>query len=380
MTVLIDTFLNTADIHAEQRGRIGFLSLNRPQALNALSLEMVRKLYAILDIWRESQDIAAIALRGNSRSGPFGTFCAGGDLRFFYEQTLQENPQVGNFFTEEYALDALIHAYPKPVIACMDGIVMGGGMGLAQGASHRIVTERSQLAMPETRIGFLPDVGGGYFLSRCPGYAGEWLGLTGNTVSGADALTIGWADHFLPSTRLPEFWQQLAEKEWNDSAEVAQWVAHSLDPAPAVSDDFVHGLRQADRYFAGADPVTIVHALEQAEGDIWAQATAATLCQRSPLMLHVVLRQIRSGRALSYAQNIYRERDMVHHCFHPDHLERTPRHSEVIEGIRALVIDKDQRPLWQPARMEDVTPEMVDGFFAEVWRSGEHPLRQLLQS
>jgi hypothetical protein len=105
-----------------------------------------------------------VALRGNSRQGPFGTFCAGGDLRFFYEQTLQENPQVGDFFTEEYALDALIHAYPKPVIACMDGIVMGGGMGLAQGASHRIVTERSQLAMPETRIGFFPDVGGGHFL------------------------------------------------------------------------------------------------------------------------------------------------------------------------------------------------------------------------
>lgn len=366
-------------IEAEVRGRVGLLALNRPQALNALSLEMVRSLHAALMAWREDPSVVAVALRGNSRQGPFGTFCAGGDLRFFYEQTLQENPQVGNFFTEEYALDALIHAYPKPVIACMDGIVMGGGMGLAQGASHRIVTERSQLAMPETRIGFLPDVGGGYFLSRCPGHAGEWLGLTGNAVSGADALAIGWADHFLPSTRLPEFWQQLAEKEWRDSVEVTQWVAHSSDPAPAVSDDFVHSLRQADCYFTGADPVTIVHALEQAEGDAWAQATAATLRQRSPLMLHVVLRQIRSGRALSYVQNIYRERDMVHHCFHPDHLGRTPRHSEVIEGIRALVIDKDQRPLWQPARMEDVTPEMADGFFAEVWRPGEHPLRQLLQ-
>ena len=125
--------------------------------------------------------------------------------------------------------------------------------------------------------------------------------------------------------------------------------------------------------------ISIVHALEQAKGDAWAQATAATLRQRSPLMLHVVLRQIRSGRALSYAQNIYRERVMVHHCFHPEHLGRAPRHSEVIEGIRALVIDKDQRPLWQPERVEDVTPEMAEGFFTEVWRPGDHPLRQLLQ-
>ena len=370
---------DTSVIEAEVRGRVGLITLNRPQALNALSLEMVRHLHAVLLAWRADPFVVAVALRGNSRQGPFGAFCAGGDLRFFYEQTLQENPQVGNFFTEEYALDALIHAYPKPVIACMDGIVMGGGMGLAQGASHRIVTERSQLAMPETRIGFFPDVGGGYFLSRCPGYAGEWLALTGNAVSGADALAIGWADHWLPSTRLPEFWRQLAEKQWSDSAAIAQWVTQSCDPAPAVSDDFDHGLRQAEHYFAGTDLAAIVRQLEQAKGDAWAQATAATLRQRSPLMLHVVLRQIRSGRALSYAQNIYRERVMVHHCFHPEHLGRAPRHSEVIEGIRALVIDKDQRPLWQPERVEDVTPEMAEGFFAEVWRPGDHPLRQLLQ-
>ena len=366
-------------LQAEQKGGIGFITLNRPQALNALSLDMVRGLYAQLLAWREDASVVALALRGNSRSGPFGVFCAGGDLRFFHAQILQGSSLIEDFFTEEYALDMLIRQYPKPVVACMDGITMGGGMGLAQGASHRIVTERSQLAMPETRIGFFPDVGGGYFLSRCPGYAGEWLALTGNAVSGADALAIGWADHWLPSTRLPEFWQQLAEKQWSDSAAIAQWVTQSCDPAPAVSDDLDHGLVQAGRYFASGDMISIVHALEQAKGDAWAQATAATLRQRSPLMLHVVLRQIRGGRALSYAQNIYRERVMVHHCFHPEHLGRAPRHSEVIEGIRALVIDKDQRPLWQPERVEDVTPEMAEGFFTEVWRPGDHPLRQLLQ-
>lgn len=235
-------------------------------------------------------------------------------------------------------------------------------MGLAQGASHRIVTERSQLAMPETRIGFFPDVGGGYLLSRCPGHSGEWLALTGDTVTGADAIHIGWADHYLPSAQLPGFWQQLGEQHFAHADELAPWVARQCMQPPAVSESFAHALQQADRYFAADDATAIVQALESAE-DTWAQATAATLRQRSPLMLHVALQQVRSGRSLTFEQNIQRERSMVRHAFHPQHMRRHSSDSEVMEGIRALVIDKDQQPRWQPSCVEDVTSDMVMPFF-----------------
>ncbi|MDO5653318.1 MAG: enoyl-CoA hydratase/isomerase family protein [Brachymonas sp.] len=367
----------TPAVEAEVRGRIGFVTLNRPQALNALSLDMVRGLYAQLLAWRDDPAIVAIAMRGTSRNGPFGAFCAGGDIRFFHEHTLRGNPQVEDFFTEEYLLDALIQHYPKPCIACMDGITMGGGMGLAQGTRHRIVTERSQLAMPETRIGLFPDVGGGYFLSRCPGHAGEWLALTGNTVVGADALAIGWADHYLPSERLPDLWRQLGDIPFADTATLAQWLQEQCPPAPKPSDDFAHALQQAGRYFADGDATAIVQKLEAATDDAWAQATASTLRQRSPLMLHVVLQQVRSGRALTVAENIHRERSMVRHCFYPQHLGRTSMQSEVLEGVRALVIDKDQQPRWQPQRVEEVTPAMVDGFFVQAWPDAVHPLAVL---
>ena len=349
-------------LQAEQKGGIGFITLNRPQALNALSLDMVRGLYAQLLAWREDASVVALALRGNSRSGPFGVFCAGGDLRFFHAQILQGSSLIEDFFTEEYALDMLIRQYPKPVVACMDGITIGGGMGLAKCASQRIVTERRQLAMPETRIGFFPDVGGGYLLSRCPGHSGEWLALTGDTVTGADAIHIGWADHYLPSAQLPGFWQQLGEQHFAHADELAPWVARQCMQPPAVSESFAHALQQADRYFAADDATAIVQALESAE-DTWAQATAATLRQRSPLMLHVALQQVRSGRSLTFEQNIQRERSMVRHAFHPQHMRRHSSDSEVMEGIRALVIDKDQQPRWQPSCVEDVTSDMVMPFF-----------------
>jgi enoyl-CoA hydratase/carnithine racemase len=178
----------------EVRGRVGCITLNRPRALNALSLRMIRDITAALMAWRDDAHVLAVAVRGMGKEGPFGAFCAGGDIRFFHQAALAGNPELEDFFTEEYALNHLIHTYPKPYIAFMDGIVMGGGMGISQGASLRIVTERSQLAMPETGIGLFPDVGGGYFLSRCPGRMGEYLALTGQVTGAAEALALGLAD------------------------------------------------------------------------------------------------------------------------------------------------------------------------------------------
>jgi enoyl-CoA hydratase/carnithine racemase len=170
------------EILSEVRGQVGLITLNRPRALNALSLGMVRDLMRVLLAWQSDARVLAVAVRGSNKEGPFGAFCAGGDIRFLHQAGSQGNPQLEDFFTEEYALNHLIHHYGKPYIAFMDGIVMGGGMGISQGAVLRVVTERTKMAMPETAIGLFPDVGGGYFLSRCPGRVGEWLALTGDTI------------------------------------------------------------------------------------------------------------------------------------------------------------------------------------------------------
>lgn len=173
---------------SEIRGQVGCITLNRAKALNALSLDMVRALTEVLLQWQNNPSVQAVAIRGMGKTGPFGSFCAGGDIRFFHQAALVGNPELEDFFTEEYRLNHLIHNYPKPYIAFMDGIVMGGGMGVSQGASHRLVTARTKMAMPETHIGLFPDVGGGYFLSRCPGRTGEWLALTGEALDAGKSV------------------------------------------------------------------------------------------------------------------------------------------------------------------------------------------------
>ncbi len=355
------------------RGRVGLITLNRPQALNALTLPMIRALTICLQSWRDDERIQAVALRGSNKAGPFGAFCAGGDIRFFHQALLSGDPSPEDFFTEEYTLNHLIHHFPKPVLAFMDGVVMGGGMGLSQGAMYRLVTARSKLAMPETTIGLFPDVGGGYFLSRCPGFAGEWLALTGTSLGAAEAIQLGLADHCLDAAQLPRAWDALAHIESPDGARLQAWLAEfsALEPANANLDR-----RQIDAFF-GLDSVRdIVHALE-ADGSDWAQRTAAQMRLRSPLMLHVAFEQIRRARHLTVAQDLRMERDMMRHCFFPSHLARSGADTDTAEGIRALVIDKDNAPQWQPACIEDVTPDMVQPFFQSPWLVHCHPLRAL---
>lgn len=362
----------------EVRGQIGFITLNRPKALNALSLDMVRALRGTLLEWQADANVLAVAVRGTHKEGPFGAFCAGGDIRFLHQAGSQGNPQLEDFFTEEYALNHLIHQFGKPYIAFMDGIVMGGGMGISQGGSLRIVTERTKMAMPETAIGLFPDVGGGYFLSRCPGRVGEWLALTGNTIGAAQAVAFGLADGFMASERQAGVWDGLGVKAFADGPAVEQWVAsHFSAPldnaATAQAPSEVEAERSAiDAYFALPDSTAIVSALEAASDSDWARATAATLRKRSPLMLHVVLEQIRRARDMTLADDLRMERDMVRHCFF-----LRPGQSETVEGIRALAVDKDHAPRWSPARIEDVTPDTVQAFFASPWPAHAHPLAGL---
>jgi enoyl-CoA hydratase/carnithine racemase len=356
------------EVVAEVRGQVGCITLNRPKALNALSLGMVRDLMAALLAWQHDDKVLAVAVRGNGREGPFGAFCAGGDIRFLHAAGSVGNPQLEDFFTEEYALNHLIHNYGKPYIAFMDGIVMGGGMGISQGGSLRIVTERTKMAMPETAIGLFPDVGGGYFLSRCPGRVGEWLALTGDTIGAADAIAFGLADGFLPADQQAAVWEGLGTQAFADGAAAQQWVASKFVAAGACQ---VSARAQINQYFALDGVPAIVAALERADDD-WARATAATLRKRSPLMLHVVLEQIRRARAMGLADDLRMERDMVRHCFY-----LRPGESETLEGIRALAVDKDQNPAWRPARIEDVSPELVQAFFKSPWPAHAHPLAAL---
>ncbi len=363
-------------IIVERRGSVGFITLNRPKALNALSLPMVRELLATLQAWRDDPALRVVAIRGTNKVGRpgspeslFGGFCAGGDIRFFHQAALAGDPALDEFFTAEYTLNYLIHSYPKPFIAFMDGMVMGGGMGIGQGARVRIVTEQTRMAMPETNIGLFPDVGGGYFLSRCPDHVGEYLALTGDVIGADDAVAFGLADVNIEAARLPALWEALAAQSFAGAAEVNAWIATNLI---ADYERPVWAGSRFDQYFSLLRVKHMVDALE-ASPDAWALKTAATLRKRSPLMLHVTLEQIRRARTMGLADELRMERGMMHHCFHG----RPGANSEAVEGIRALAIDKDFHPRWQPARIEDVKPAMVAAFFESPWPADAHPLRAL---
>ncbi len=389
----------------ETRGCAGLITLNRPKALNALSLAMIRQITAALLEWHAQPAIKLVAIRGMGKNPahaadstapaftPFGSFCAGGDIRYFHQAIFAGDPSLEDFFTEEYQLNHLIHTYPKPYVAFMDGIVFGGGMGISQGASHRIVTERTKMAMPETGIGLFPDVGGGYFLSRCPGRVGEYLALTGVLMNDAQAMSYALADIAVQSDRLAAFWESLASTVFINETEVDRFVhdfyigglsfGRGTDQEQAFDrrHEKMNALEQAlrpdiDRIFALPTVPDIFKALEK-ETSEWALTTLVTLRKRSPLMLHVVLEQVRRARSMTLADDLRMERNMVRHCFHTHHLGRTGAASETVEGIRALAVDKDHAPQWNPARIEDITPEMMQPFFTSPWPVHAHPIRHL---
>jgi len=386
------------EVVSEKVGAIGFITLNRPKALNALSLPMVRELTHVLRGFESDAEVLAVVIRGSNKEGPFGAFCAGGDIRYFHQAALSGDASLEDFFTEEYNLNHIIHTYRKPYIALMDGIVMGGGMGLSQGIALRVVTERTQMAMPETQIGLFPDVGGGYFLSRCPGNTGEYLALTGQLLRGAEALSVGLADVCIASEALPALWNGLQRQKWTQADDVVAWVKERAF-IPAKVDSVTQPIgghaanaavskpawwdAQIDSIFCLSTVSDMVNALSQLalkQPEGWVAETLKALRQRSPLLLAVSLEQIRRGRTMGLADELRMERDMVRHCFHADHLKRRGAQTDTAEGIRALVIDKDRQPKWLPASIEEVTHDMVQPFFQSPWPSGLHPLRHLVDA
>ena len=372
-----------SEITTEVVRTMGFITLNRPKALNALSLPMVQALLDTLRAWKDDAAILGVAIRGSNKAGEpgtpealFGGFCAGGDIRFFHQAALTGNADLDTFFTDEYTLNHLIHHYPKPYIAFMDGIVMGGGMGISQGARLRIVTDTTKMAMPETGIGLFPDVGGGYFLSRCPGHVGEYLALTGDTIGGAQAVLWRLADTCVRASELSILWAEL--QAVSSAEQLGAWIASKKIASPADST-WATGIfdAQMEQAFSSGTVSGILAALDAATSEA-AHAAAKTLRHRSPLMLHVVLEQVRRARSMSLADDLRMERDLVQHCFYTAHLDRSGATSETVEGIRALAVDKDHQPQWNPAGIEQVTPAMVEPFFISPWPAGQHPLKDLV--
>ena len=378
----------------EERGHAGLITLNRPKALNALSLGMVRQITAALLKWRDQANIQLVAIRGMGKHAdgsatagassfaPFGSFCAGGDIRFFHQAALAGDPALEDFFTEEYSLNHLIHTYPKPYIAFMDGICMGGGMGISGHLaknSIRIVTERTKMAMPEAMIGLFPDVGGGYFLSRCmdstPG-VGEYLALTGELMHAADAIAVGLADVQLSSADLSRLWESITTGAQTRDELMAQITPNSIALRAYSMPAIALNCLKIEIIFGSGSLLDMIAKLQTDSSD-WAQHTTAALRKRSPLMLHITLELIRRARTMNLADDLRLERDLVRHCFHTQHLQRSGATAETVEGIRALAVDKDHAPKWNPVRLEDITPEMIAPFFVRPWPAQAHPLRHL---
>jgi enoyl-CoA hydratase/carnithine racemase len=321
---------------------VGRILLNRPRALNALNLPMIRACAAILQTWRDDPHVDAVVIEGAGDRA----FCAGGDIRVLREaQIAGDLATVDEFFAEEYALNLAIATYPKPYIALVDGICMGGGIGLSVHAPYRVATEHAGFAMPETAIGFFPDIGATFLLPRLAGALGTYLGLTGARVNGADAVHAGLATHFTPRDRLPALSAALATDG------VAALAAFNQ---PLPPDTLAEHRSAIDRCFA-AETVSAIVARLAAEATPWADATLKALRHVSPSALHWTLLALRRGRDLTLKQALDAEFALT---------RSTMAQPDFAEGVRAMLVDKDRKPKWQPARIEDVDPARIAAVFA----------------
>ncbi|NSZ03412.1 enoyl-CoA hydratase/isomerase family protein [Agrobacterium tumefaciens] len=336
-----------AQVIVEKRGAAGIIRLNRPKAINSLTLPMVRDLFQALQRFEEDADISCVVLTGEGDRG----LCAGGDVRIIHDLGKAGDPQVLDFWREEFPLNYRIARFGKPYIALMDGIVMGGGVGISAHGSHRIVTERTKLAMPETGIGYFPDVGGSWLLPRAPGECGTWLGLTGNVVTAADAIYAGFADYLVPSDRLDGLIQDLSQAADTDSIETAIAVraVEAGEGVLSINRDII------DATFRFDTVEEIFEALS-ARQDAFSRETLEVLQKRSPTSLKLTLKLLRLGR----------ESASLIECLEREFAAGTEilRQHDFYEGVRAALVDKDRNPRWQPARLEEVREEDIAPYFA----------------
>jgi enoyl-CoA hydratase len=335
-----------------REGRAGRITLNRPRALNALAYKMVAPMVEALRAWVNDSSVELVILDGAGERG----LCAGGDVVSLFQDWKQGGDLARRFWSEEYVLNALIGRYPKPFVAIQDGIVMGGGIGLSGHASHRIVTERSMLAMPETAIGLIPDVGGTWLLAHAPGNIGAFLGLTGHRMNAGDALYAGFADTCVASSSLPALIDVLVNSDNPVSVAIAQMAA-APPPSPLADNrDMI------DRVFGLGTVEEIRSALASEKSELAAKSAKA-IVPFSPLAMKTTLEAIRRAKILP---SLERALEMEYRL-----CVRLYDRGEFTEGIRALLIDKDRRPAWNPPRLEDVDMAMVEQMFGRLPDGGD---------
>ena len=340
------------DLIVRREGSAGIIRLNRPKAINAMTLEMSEGIDAALDQFEADPDVAAVVLEGAGERG----LCAGGDIRGLYESSRAGGDLGKRFWRQEYIMNARIAKYPKPYVAFMDGLVMGGGVGLSGHARHRVVTEKTKLSMPEVGLGFFPDVGGTWLLSRSPGEIGSYFGLTGQPMNGPDAIHARFADAVVPSAKLPALREVLTKlRPGTSSTEVKLLIdgfatGETSGPVAAMQSTI-------DRWFDHDRMEDIVAALQR-DGSELALATSKTLSEKSPRGMVVTLKLLRLARTSSSLEEcLVREYRAALEVFASDDFR---------EGVRAAVIDKDRNPKWSPPGIADVTAEMVAPYFAEI--------------
>lgn len=337
--------MSEPEILFETRGCVGLITLNRPKALNALTHGMVVAMQAKMEEWATDRAIACVVIRGAGERA----FCAGGDIRAVRESGLAGTPYAREFWHDEYVLNSYIKHYPKPYIALIHGVCMGGGVGVSVHGQFRVADTTALFAFPETAIGFFPDVGGSHVLSRCPGELGMYLGLTGYRFNLGDAIYSGFATHWIASEEWPALIEALAEGE--DVAEVVSEMGREPPSAP-LSDR----REEIDDIFAASSVEDILAALA-GQDSVWARETTATITSRSPTSLKLVYSEIRAGRTLSFDDSMRMEYRMA--C-------RILQGHDFYEGVRAVIVDKDNAPRWQPATLAEVDDAAITAYFAPL--------------
>jgi len=344
----------TTDVLIRQLGGLGRITLARPAALHALNTPMCAVILDAVCAWTADRAVQAIWI--DHQEGTRG-FCAGGDIRMLADSGAGDASEARDFFRTEYRMNAALEAFPKPIVAIIDGVTMGGGVGLSVHGSHRVATERTVFAMPETGIGLFPDVGGGWFLPRLAGELGTWLALTGARLKGADVAAARVATHYLPSELVPALARQLTEADFSAGAAelLGEILARFARPIPPGSFETHRAV--IDRCFAFDTAEEILAALG-ADGSDWARTEAATLRAKSPETVKVALRQLREGRAAATFEDNMRMEFRIGW--------RKVQSADFLEGVRAVITDKDNAPVWRPGRLEDVTEADVARYFAPL--------------
>jgi enoyl-CoA hydratase len=337
----------TDEVLISKVGSVGRIRLNRPKAIHALTLGMCQAIIDALLLWHSDPDVTSVMIDHAEGRG----FCAGGDISLISRSAAADYVEAENFFHVEYRMNHLLFVYEKPIVAFIDGIVMGGGVGLSLPCRYRVATERTVFAMPETGIGLFPDVGGGWFLPRLPGRIGTWLAMTGARINGADCIATGIATHYMASEKLEAVKAEILRGV--DSPEVVLGRAAETPPP----SELMANRPAIDRLFAAERMEEIVAALD-ADGSEWARKQLETLASKSPQTIKVALRQLAEGAAFTdFADNMRNEYRIACHVI---------RRPDFIEGVRAVIVDKDNAPRWNPARPEDVSDEMIASLFAPL--------------